>query len=299
MRSLRPSFALSLIWSSMFWISRMWFLTIIASLSSTVWSDTLRFIAFCISLPCSSLSRSLDINIPVRSDFSLTCSCSSLSSCLLACTSSLLAYGSSSIALSSTFRTARSILSPYVASSIAISFRRYFALSLKMAFAFSASFSASSWSLSCCPPTLLFLRPPPASSAAASWCPFGLCLCPLGLSLLSRLLLEPPAGSWPSRGDGFGIAGSLMGAPMAIWDFRSKTSWRSWAMMFWYCTTCISVSTTFCCTLVLMSLARLAYLRELTVSSYWLAAGDTFAIITVLQFPPNESLSSLVSFESL
>ena len=49
---------------------------------------------------------------------------------------------------------------------------------------------------------------------------------------------------------------------------------------------------------VLMFLARLAYFRVFIVYSNWLLEGLTFTIITVLQFPPRESLSNLVSFES-
>jgi hypothetical protein len=50
--------------------------------------------------------------------------------------------------------------------------------------------------------------------------------------------------------------------------------------------------------LVLMFLARLAYLRVLMVYSNWLLEGLTLTIITVLQLPPSESFSNLVSFES-
>lgn len=49
----------------------------------------------------------------------------------------------------------------------------------------------------------------------------------------------------------------------------------------------------------LISLALLAYLSVLWVSSYDLDEGPTFAIITVLQLPPRESLSILVSLLSL
>ena len=51
-------------------------------------------------------------------------------------------------------------------------------------------------------------------------------------------------------------------------------------------------------TRILMFLALLAYLSVLMVSSYWLAAGEMVAIITVLQLPPSESFSMRVSFES-
>jgi hypothetical protein len=50
--------------------------------------------------------------------------------------------------------------------------------------------------------------------------------------------------------------------------------------------------------LVLMFLARLAYLRVLMVYSNWLLEGLTLTIITVLQLPPSESFNNLVSFES-
>jgi len=51
--------------------------------------------------------------------------------------------------------------------------------------------------------------------------------------------------------------------------------------------------------LFLMFLALLAYLRVFKVSSKLISAGDTHAIIEVLEFPPNESYNILVSFESL
>ena len=40
------------------------------------------------------------------------------------------------------------------------------------------------------------------------------------------------------------------------------------------------------------------HLSELTVSSNWSDAGETFVMIAVLQCPPSESLSSRVSLES-
>lgn len=49
----------------------------------------------------------------------------------------------------------------------------------------------------------------------------------------------------------------------------------------------------------LISLALLAYFSALWVSSYDLDEGLTLAIITVLQLPPKESLSSRVSLLSL
>ena len=51
--------------------------------------------------------------------------------------------------------------------------------------------------------------------------------------------------------------------------------------------------------LVLIFFALLAYFNVFIVSSNYDAAGEMFAIITVLQLPPNESLSNLVSLESL
>lgn len=49
----------------------------------------------------------------------------------------------------------------------------------------------------------------------------------------------------------------------------------------------------------LISLALLAYFSVLWMSSYDLDEGLTLAIITVLQLPPKESLSSRVSLLSL
>lgn len=49
----------------------------------------------------------------------------------------------------------------------------------------------------------------------------------------------------------------------------------------------------------LISLALLAYLSVLCVSSYDLDEGLTLAIMTVLQFPPKESLRIRVSLLSL
>mmetsp|Transcript_39164 Transcript_39164/g.123451 ORF Transcript_39164/g.123451 Transcript_39164/m.123451 type:complete len:297 (-) Transcript_39164:938-1828(-) len=102
--------------------------------------------------------------------------------------------------------------------------------------------------------------------------------------LLSFLTPMLGRGTWCSR--------------IASCSLSSLTSDRSSRMMFWYCSTCASSSTTFCTTLVLMSLALFAYLSVFTVSSYWLPAGDTLVIMTVRLFPPKESFSSRVSFES-
>ncbi len=48
-----------------------------------------------------------------------------------------------------------------------------------------------------------------------------------------------------------------------------------------------------------MRFARSAYLSVLEESSYDRLDGETFAIITVLQLPPNESFKIRVSLESL
>lgn len=52
-------------------------------------------------------------------------------------------------------------------------------------------------------------------------------------------------------------------------------------------------------TLIFIFLALLAYFKVFIVSSFYDPAGLIVAIITVLQLPPRESLSILVSFESL
>ena len=62
----------------------------------------------------------------------------------------------------------------------------------------------------------------------------------------------------------------------------------------WRCTIFLFGSTR-----ILMFLARLAYFSVLIVSSFYELAGDTVAIITVLQLPPRESFSILVSLLSL
>ena len=51
--------------------------------------------------------------------------------------------------------------------------------------------------------------------------------------------------------------------------------------------------------LFLMFLALLAYFRVFRVSSKFTSAGDTQAIIEVLEFPPKESCNILVNLESL
>lgn len=48
-----------------------------------------------------------------------------------------------------------------------------------------------------------------------------------------------------------------------------------------------------------MFLALLAYLRLFNVSSKFISAGETHAIIDVLELPPRESYKIRVSFESL
>ena len=69
-------------------------------------------------------------------------------------------------------------------------------------------------------------------------------------------------------------------------------------MMFLYAEMCKQTIFLFVVTQVFIFLARLAYFNVLTVYSYCQLIGDMFAIITVLQFPPNESLRSRVSLES-
>ena len=59
-----------------------------------------------------------------------------------------------------------------------------------------------------------------------------------------------------------------------------------------------STLSTFLFTIVLIYLALSAYFNVFKVSSQAAKAGLMFVIITVLQFPPNESLSNLVSLES-
>ena len=81
-------------------------------------------------------------------------------------------------------------------------------------------------------------------------------------------------------------------------NFNSSISlWRS-LMIFLYSLMCKATSFLFVMALVFMFLALFAYLRVLIVSSNWLLDGLTLTIMTVLQFPPSESFSSLVSFES-
>ena len=69
-------------------------------------------------------------------------------------------------------------------------------------------------------------------------------------------------------------------------------------MIFLYSLICKATSFLLVRALVLIFLALLAYFKVFIVSSNWLLDGLTLTIITVLQFPPNESFSSLVSFES-
>ena len=77
----------------------------------------------------------------------------------------------------------------------------------------------------------------------------------------------------------------------------STSARRSWMIcvyfeMWW------ATLKTFRTIFVLMFFARLAYLSVLCVSSKLMWQGDTFAIITVLQLPPNESFRRRVSLES-
>jgi hypothetical protein len=69
-------------------------------------------------------------------------------------------------------------------------------------------------------------------------------------------------------------------------------------MMFLYSLMWMETSSLLVMALVLMFLARLAYLRLLMVSSNCEEAGLMFEIITVLQLPPRLSFSSRVSLES-
>ena len=66
----------------------------------------------------------------------------------------------------------------------------------------------------------------------------------------------------------------------------------------WYSAMCAETLTTLRATCVLRFLARLEYLSVLIVSSNCRCDGEMFAIITVRQLPPRESLSSRVIFES-
>ena len=61
---------------------------------------------------------------------------------------------------------------------------------------------------------------------------------------------------------------------------------------------CAETLITFRATWVFRFFARLAYLSVFTVSSNCLWLGEMFAIMTVRQLPPRESLSSRVIFES-
>lgn len=79
----------------------------------------------------------------------------------------------------------------------------------------------------------------------------------------------------------------------------SSISPRRSSMMFLYSAMCSSTSVLFSTALVLMFLARLAYLSVLRVSSNCVSLGEMVTIMMVLQLPPSESLSILVSFESL
>lgn len=71
-------------------------------------------------------------------------------------------------------------------------------------------------------------------------------------------------------------------------------------MMFLYSAICIATNFLLGTYLVLIFLALLAYLSVLMVSSNYEDAGDIFAIITVLQLPPNESyINYTITFNSL
>lgn len=84
---------------------------------------------------------------------------------------------------------------------------------------------------------------------------------------------------------------------LAFWRSIS-ISVRNSFMMDLYSAMWNSTSFLFSIGLVVMFLARLAYLRVFTVSSNWLEEGEVVTSMTVLQLPPRESLSMRVSFES-
>ena len=70
-------------------------------------------------------------------------------------------------------------------------------------------------------------------------------------------------------------------------------------MIFLYALICNATIFLFCSTRILIFFALFAYFKVLIVSSFYVLAGLTVAIITVLQLPPSESLSILVSLLSL
>jgi len=90
---------------------------------------------------------------------------------------------------------------------------------------------------------------------------------------------------------GFGVVG---GGALSF-DLKSVISVLRASINFSYSATCALAPVTFALTVTLMFLARLAYLRVLTVSSYDATLAETHAILTVRQFPPKESLRSLVN----
>lgn len=95
---------------------------------------------------------------------------------------------------------------------------------------------------------------------------------------------------------------SMSGVPsiyfVMSYSLRSLISFLSLLITFPYLDIGALGAIIFALTCVLMFLARLAYLSVLCVSSNVKISGDIHAIITVLQFPPSESLSIRVSLES-
>lgn len=70
-------------------------------------------------------------------------------------------------------------------------------------------------------------------------------------------------------------------------------------MIFLYSAICIATNFLFGNYFVFIFFALFAYFNVFIVSSNYDDAGDIFAIITVLQLPPNESFSNLVNLLSL
>ena len=81
--------------------------------------------------------------------------------------------------------------------------------------------------------------------------------------------------------------------------FRFSISLLKSVIIFLYSAMCICTIFLFGICFVLIFFARLAYFRVLIVSSNYVLAGEMFAIITVLQFPPKESFNNRVNLLSL
>ena len=84
-----------------------------------------------------------------------------------------------------------------------------------------------------------------------------------------------------------------------IYPFKTSISFLKSLIIFLYSAICASTYFLFSVTLHLIFLALFAYFKVFIVSSKPYTPGDIFAIITVLQLPPNESFNILVNFESL